>query len=305
MIRPIVLTIVIAAMGCVPSQQVMVSDVTDILSMSNPIAPGESFFVLPVAELGAGTDAMIEDELLEYVADDLARKGFRRVASIDSSSFVVVIVWQTSTEITPGAIVTRYAPVMEVAQSGSSGRVGGTTYSGSSQGTRTTIVPVQDYVPPTAVHPESFVLAMLDSRRLLSGRATERYRAESKFTSTSESALTWAPEHLQNMLEHFRQSDPHSTGYLGLGLRTDVAPPIIYEVDPDGPAASRRLKGNTLASIAGERIVRRTQAQRIIKGLPPGQEVELIVEDAEGRRRAVRLKVARAPSYYQRYRPFF
>lgn len=285
-----------------------VSNVTDYVSMDKPIQTGERFYTLNLSEFTPtnSSNSLIENELLEFIADDLNNKGFSRVSTIDSSDFIVTIYWTTTTEKTSGHNITYTVPSYETNTTTTTGTIGGSYISSRSSTTTYSTKDQTLYIPPVTSHPESFILSFLDTSKYKQRKTIERYRAESKFTSQQENPLTWAPEHIQNMLETFQKSIPEQTGYAGIGLNTEHSLPLIYHIDPAGPASKSNIpKGKKIIAINGEKIKYRTQAHKIIKKSKPGSNLILGVGKNNIIEQEVKIKTNKTPIYYQLEKPYF
>lgn len=287
---------------------ITVSKVTDYSSIDNPINKGENFFTLNLSELGenSSTNSLMENEILEFIADDLNNKGFVRVPSVDSSDFIVTIKWQSTTEKTAGQNITYTTPSYDTSTTTGNGQIGATHISGTSSTTTYSTKENTLYIPPSTYHPESFVLSFLDTSKYKQRKNLERYRAESKFNSEQENPLTWAPEHIQNMLETFRKSMPGKTGYAGLAFNTESSPPTVYSIDSAGPSSKYSfLENMKIIEINGQKIKYRTQAHKIIKNSQPGTSLVLGVGKNDTVDQEVTIEIDKTPNYFQLEKPYF
>lgn len=296
--------------GCAPTaSRISVPIVTDISSVDQPIKQGEKFYILSLADKKAANpqSAMIEKEFLEFIADDLLKKGYKRSQEIDSSDFIVTISWNTSTAQTSAYNITYSLPSYNTTTTNASGFVDGQYVSGQATTSSWNTKDYQYYVPPTTYHPEYFNISFYGALEFIDNRVVERYRADSKHNSNSGNVLTWAPEHIQKMLEVFQKSSLQETGYVGIAFNTENSQPKIYSVDPHGPAYRwiNNLVGSDVIMVNDTQIRYRTQAQRSIKATSPGDSIKLTYKRSDGKIEYVVLKAANAPFNYLIDTPYF
>lgn len=291
--------------GC--GAQIRTSHVEDYMSVDSPIQKSEHFF--PLRAIPSDVDskgALIESELIQYISNDLEHKGYVISKSLDSSTFCVLIQWQSTTVTTPGRNETISVPQFESNSATTTGNMNGAPVDLTTTSSRISTKDMQIYIPPRIYHPETYSLTMISTAALKERKIVERYRAESKYTSNASNPLTWAPEHLQKILETFQQSDRNVTGYLGIALNTQSSQPQIYEIDEFGPSANHyELNGSKLIEINGEPIRFRTQVQTAIKNSNPGSIIKLTYINSDGERKSTELKAGKIPEQYQINTPFF
>jgi hypothetical protein len=185
--------------------------------------------------------------------------------------------------------------------------MGSTSVTGSSTATSFTTKTYNYYVPPVTYHPETFVMSFLGTKDYINRKPLERYHSESHYNSDEWNVLTWAPEHFQKMLEVFQKSPSEQTGYLGIAFNTESSQPVVYDIDPDGPAKRLTfyLSGKKVVKINNLNIRYRTQLHRIIKKSKPGTEIILSVETKNGTLENYKIIVKSIPFGYQTQLPYF